>query len=47
MSFAWLAQLRSYTPLQLRAQGTLARNSDGTGFSRGKDAKTRLAWLLL
>jgi hypothetical protein len=40
-------QLRSYTPLQLRAQGTPARKFSGTRFSRGKDAKTRLAWLLL
>jgi hypothetical protein len=47
MSFAWLVQLRSYTPLQLRAQADPARKFYGTRFSRRKDAKTRLAWLLL
>jgi hypothetical protein len=47
MSFAWLVQLRSYTPLQLRVQGNPTRKFHGTRFSRRKDAKTRLAWLLL
>jgi hypothetical protein len=47
MSLAWLVQLRSYTPLQLRAQNNLSLELHGTRFSRRKDAKTRLAWLLL